>query len=631
LSHDGKYYEEYLTKKIQYTNDKISNAGETTLTSDDEILNEARHALDEGNKEVGAKLLLAASNRFAEKGVYKKAAKIFEECALVFKDLYEADECFKAFDNATLMLIRLPQEPEVHKEIVRLNIHAAKIAEEAAEYKKAADFYFRAQDFAPSDEEQAELSIKAADALEILADTREEEGKFEETVNLLRKVGRLYYTAGDDELGERINARAVRVAQRWADLSKKNEDFLSAGNALAEAAQLMETKGESPEATRIMMEAGELYEAAELFEKAGNIYDAAQVAYKLQRLTSSRKQAITKAAEAYLKAQGAPEAVAPLLVKAGNMFKEIERPMRAKWAFLHGNELFGELAKKAQSQNETESEMKYLRFQAMCLLNWGQNDVASEIYIKVISHYLNEAKKEEQNGNKELQAVSLEEAAEVLRESGRLAEATDHLGHAIELYVQLAEEASTSGDHEGSSRLYGKAADCALKLDDKEKHESFHSLASEKAERAAEYYEELGVPELATIWLRTAGKEALVTQSPEMIEKSIELLTKSAEGFRDVNEHKEAFEDLFTVFETRFLNYAKKRRPIKDTIKLMDEAAATDQDEFMIAIVTLVRALNTGNHIGALLILQENEEDMLDKAVRIRKLIEHSKKVRPTK
>jgi hypothetical protein len=156
-------------------------------------------------------------------------------------------------------------------------------------------------------------------------------------------------------------------------------------------------------------------------------------------------------------------------------------------------------------------------------------------------------------------------------------------------------------------------------------------MASEKAESAADYYRELGVPELATIWLRTAGKEALLTQSSEMIEKSIELLTKSAEGFREVNEHKEAFEDLFTVFETRFLHYANKQRPIKTTIKLLDEAAATVHDEAMIAIVTLVRALNTGNHIGALLILQENEEDMLDKADRIRKLIEHSKKVRPVK
>ena len=93
-----------------------------------------------------------------------------------------------------------------------------------------------------------------------------------------------------------------------------------------------------------MMEAGELYEAAELYEKAGNIYDAAQEAYKIQRLTSARNQAMSKAAEAYLKMEGAPEAVAPLLVKGGNMFLEIGRPMKAKWAFKRGNELFGELA-----------------------------------------------------------------------------------------------------------------------------------------------------------------------------------------------------------------------------------------------------------------------------------------------
>ena len=41
-------------------------------------------------------------------------------------------------------------------------------------------------------------NIEAADALEILADAREEEENFEETISLLRKVGRLYYTAGDE-------------------------------------------------------------------------------------------------------------------------------------------------------------------------------------------------------------------------------------------------------------------------------------------------------------------------------------------------------------------------------------------------------------------------------------------------
>ncbi|MFW9810263.1 MAG: hypothetical protein ACFFE6_12875, partial [Candidatus Thorarchaeota archaeon] len=337
--------------------------------TDQDILKEARSALKEGNKEVAGKLLLAAASRLSDKMEYKEAAKVYEEAAVVFRDAYDASESFKAFDNVTLMLIRLPQEESVYQEIVRVNKEAAKVAEEATEYKRAAEFYFRAQDFA-SDEEKRELNIKAADALENLADIREEEEDFAEAVSLLRKVSRLYYTAGDDELGERINDRAARLARRWADIAKNNGDFLSAGNALAEAAQIMDT-GESTEAMRIMMEAGELYEAAELFEKAGNIYDAAQEAYKLQRLTSARNQAMSKAAEAYLKTQGSAEAVAPLLVKGGNMFLEISRPMKAKWAFKRGNELFGELAEKAKSRNDVESEMKYYRFQAMCLEKWG--------------------------------------------------------------------------------------------------------------------------------------------------------------------------------------------------------------------------------------------------------------------
>ncbi|MFX1561056.1 MAG: hypothetical protein ACFFBL_10760 [Promethearchaeota archaeon] len=600
------------------------------MTNDDEILKEARTALEEGNKEQGARLLLAYANRLASKKEYKQAAKFYEECALAFRDVYEAEEAFKAFDNATLMLIRQPQEPEVFQEIVRLNKDAAKVAEQAIEYKKAADFYFRAQDFVESDDEKNDLNIKAADALENLADVKEDEENYAEAVSLLRKVSRLYYTGGDDELGERINDRAARLARKWAEMAKKNGDYLSAGNALAEAAQIMDT-GESTEAARIMMEAGELYEAAELFEKAGNIYDAAQESYKLQRLTSARNQAMSKAAEAYLKTQGAPEAVAPLLVKGGNMFLEIGRPMKAKWAFKRGNELFGELAKKAKSQHDTESEMKYYRFQAMCLEKWGEHDESKKLYKQVIDHYLQEATKEEEVGNKENQAVSLEEAAEVLDESGNESEAKKHLERALELYVELADESSTSGDPESGSKLYSKAAECAMKLGDKERYESFHWMASEKAENAAEYYQELGVPELATIWVRTAGLEALLTNSSEMIEKAIDLLNKSGEGFKEANELKEAFEDFFRVFETRFIHYPQQRRPIKTAIKQMDEIAVKTQDEVMLAVMSLVRALNTGNHIGALLILQENEEALLDKGTRIRALIEQSKIERPVR
>jgi len=170
-----------------------------------------------------------------------------------------------------------------------------------------------------------------------------------------------------------------------------------------------------------------------------------------------------------------------------------------------------------------------------------------------------------------------------------------------------------------------------MKLGDNDRHESFHWMASEKAENAADYYHELGVPELATIWVRTAGLEALETNSNDMIDKAIELLTKSAEGFKEANEQREAFEDLFTVFETRFLNIPDKKRPINKSIKMMEDIATSTQDEILVAIASLARALNSGNHIGALMILQENEEDLLSKAERIRSLIEHSKVVRKIK
>ncbi|MCJ7817864.1 MAG: hypothetical protein MUP60_03340 [Candidatus Thorarchaeota archaeon] len=595
------------------------------------LLETARKALDEGKMEKGVKILVQIADKMGSNGEYEEAARLYEEAALIYRDLYEAEDSFELFDKATLMLVRLPQDFEIYTELVRLNISAAIIAETAEEYKKAADFYFRAKDFAMTPEEQQTLTVKAADALENIADDKETEEHYGDAIAILRKVGRLYYTAGDDELGDRISDRAVRIARKWADISKKKGDYLSAGNALAEASQLMQTKGESPDATRTMMEAGELYEAANLFEKAGNIYDAAQEAYKLQRLTSARTNAISKSAEAYLKSQGPPEAVAPLLVKAGGMFKEINRPMKAKWAFLQANELFGELAERAKKQNDIESQMKYLRFQAMCLLNWGQNEVASEIYIKVISHYLNQAKQEREANNKEQQAVSIEEAAEVLLESGRATESKTHLEDALVLYVQLAEQAKAEEDNEGSSRFFSKAADCAIKLENKKTSTEFHKLSSEMAEKAAHYYKDLGISELTTVWLRTAGLEALATESDEMIQKSIELLTNSASGFIEKSEYKEAFEDLFIVFETRFLHYADKKRPITSIIKQMDELATITQSETMISIVVLVRALNAGNHISALLILQENEEDMLNKAERIRKLINYSKNVRTEK
>jgi len=610
----------------------VLDKGETaTLTSEDELLKEARKILEEGNKEEGVKKLLKVAEKLEGKTEYDQAAKLYEEAALIYRDLYHADECFKMFDKATIMMIRMPQSPEVYKEIVRLNMTAAKIAEVATEHKKAADFYFRAKDFAMTDEEKNNLNIRAADALENIADIMEEKENFSETVSLLRKVGRLYYTAGDDELGARINDRAVRVAQRWANISKSKGDYVSAGNALAEAAQIMQTIGESPEATRTMMEAGDFYEAAQLFEKAGNIYDAAQEAYKLQRLTSARNQALAKAAEAYLKMEGKPEAVAPLLVKGGNMFNEIGRVMKAKWAFKRASEMFDELAKKASNERDTESEKKYLRYQAMCLKMWGYEDQAKEIYTNVTEFYLGQAQDQSKAGDKELQAVALEEAAEVFLESGQTDESNMYIEQAINLYVELAEEKSSPEDSEAASKLYSKAADCAIRLSDSERNETYHGMASEKAEQAAEFYNQLGVPELSTIWIRTAGTEALQTNSKEMLEKAINLLEKSAEGFKAANALKESFEDLFLVFETRFMHYPEKRRPIKQTISSMDEIAKILLDDIINALMSLIRALNEGNHIGALLILQENEEDLLEKADRIRKMIAQSKVVRAAK
>lgn len=600
------------------------------MTSD-EILKTARKTLEEGKKEEGVKQLIQAADQLASEMEYEKAAKVYEEAALIYKDLYDADECFKTFDKATLMLVRLPQDDDVYTELVRLNTAAAKIADAATEYKKAADFYFRAKDFAMSDDVKQSLNIRAADALENIADVKEEEENYADAIGLLRKVSILYFSADDDELGERINTRAVKIAQHWAEISKSKGDFLSAGNALAEAAQIMQSQGESPEATRTLMEAGEFYESANLFEKAGNIYDAAQEAYKLQRLTSARNQALYKAAEAYMKMEGKPEAVAPLLVKGGNMFHELGRVMKTKWAFKRASEMFAELAKKAQSDNDVESEKKYLRFQAMCLRNWGHEQSAEQIYSEVREYYLNQASKLSESGDKELQALALEEAAEVFAESGQQDESRKLIEQSIDLYIELADAAAVSEDPETSSKLYSKAADCAVKLEDTERNESFHWMASEKAEKAAEYYKELGVPELETIWTRTAGLEALQTNSKKMAEKAIDLLTNSAEGFKEANELHEAFEDLFAVFEARFLYYPNKRRPIKATIKQMAEISMMHQDDSISAVLSIVRAMNEGNHIGALLMLQENEEDLLAKADRIRKLIAQSKEVRPTK
>ncbi|MHA1577072.1 MAG: hypothetical protein ACTSU3_06895, partial [Candidatus Thorarchaeota archaeon] len=406
------------------------------MSSEKEKLQQAMKAIEDGEKEVALKLLTQVADSFSEKEQYEKAANLYEKSAFLARDLYRADDAFSLLESAIVMLLRLGST-DVHPEIARMNIAAGEIAEEAVEFKMAAEFYSRAADFVTDAGERKKLMTKAGDALESLADLSEEEKDYPKAVSLLKKVGRIYFSVGDIELGDRIYVRAARIALTWGELAKVRKDFLSAGNAYAEAAQLKQATGESVEAIRTMMEAGDLYSRIDLHEKAGNIYDAASEAYKMQRLTSARKLAMTKAAESYLKMEGKPEIISPLLVKAGNIFTEINRPMKAKWAFKKASDLFAELAQKAVDERDFESEKSYLRHQAMCLQKWGYKEEAAAIYQKVTEHFLNQAKAEEERSNKESQAIFLESAAETLYEADAKVEAQIHMEKALEIYIEL--------------------------------------------------------------------------------------------------------------------------------------------------------------------------------------------------
>ncbi|MHA2379583.1 MAG: hypothetical protein ACXADS_09900 [Candidatus Thorarchaeota archaeon] len=604
------------------------STGANVVPSADKLLMDAKAALEEGRREAAAKSITLAAKVFGSQEEYENAATLYERAAFIYRDLYSAYESYQSFDNATLMLIRQPSSDKIHKKIVDLNLKAGDIAEEATDYKRAADFYFRAADFAADEEEKRGLTLKAADALESLADVREIEEDLESAVSLLKKVGRLYYTAGDNELGGRISDRAAKVSLKWAVKAKRDEDLLSAGNAFAEAAQIVQTQGELPEAARLMMEAGDLYEAVGLFEKAGNIFDAAQEAFMFLRQTSARKTAMMKAAEAYLKMEGIPEVVAPLLVKSGNLFREAGSDMKAKWAFKRGNELFGELAAKARENEEVESEKSFLRYQAMCLLKWGREGEANEIYQEVVNYYLKQAMSEQENRQKEAQAVALEAAAEVLDESGEKQEARLHSQTALGIYIGLAKEHENSQQFDESSKYYSKAAECAKSLGDDETSQAYHRVSSQIAERAAKVYEESGIPEIATIWLRTAGTEALRTGDDGLVDGAIDLLNRSADGFGKVGETANTFEDLFAVFEAIFTYRPDNREEIAKTLTRMDEIARTEQNFKMESLMAVLHPLEKGNPTAALLTLQEREEELLPKRERLLKLVEQSKRVR---
>lgn len=591
------------------------------MTTDKEKLQKAMKAIDKGEKEVALQLLTQVADSFSEKEQYKKAANLYEKSAFLARDLYRADDAFGLMESAIVMLLRLGSS-EAHPEIARMNIAAGKIAEEATEFKMAAEFYSRGADFVSDDDERKELMTKAGDALENLADASEQEKDYPKTVSLLKKVGRIYYSVGDDELGERIHIRATRVALTWGEVAKVRKDFLSAGNAFAEAAQLKQALGESVEAIRTMMEAGDLYDQIDLHEKAGNIYDAAAEAYKMQRLTSARKLAMTKAAESYLKMEGKPEVISPLLVKAGDIFTEINRPMKAKWAFKKASDLFAELAQKAVDERDIESEKSHLRHQAMCLGKWGHREESQAMYKNVIEYFLDQAKAEEERSNKESQAIFLESAAETLYEADNAVEGQKHMERALEIYIELADSYSTSGNNDEGSKFYSKAAACAGKLNDSDRQSSFHWIASDKAEEAAAVYKEMDLAELATIWIRTAGTEALNTKDPKMIEKAIDLLQESARGFKAAHEEREAFDDLFTVTEIIIKHDPSAIGKLAEIIKEMELIISFTQEDSMIAAMPIIKAISNGNHLSALMMLQEREEDLPKKRDRLKSLVD---------
>ncbi len=590
------------------------------VVTDKEKLQKAMQAIKDDKKELALRLLTQVAESFSAKNMHDKAARIFEKAGLLARDIDLTDEALGLVEKATVEHMRKASDV-IHTEIVRLNLLAAEIAMTAKNYGAAAEYCFRAVDFA-SDDEKDKITLKAVEALESLADRREEEGKLKDTIGLVKKVSRLYYSLGDEELGARVNDRALRTAFRWAEIAKQEGNHLEVGNALGEAAQILQSGDEFVEAARQMIDAGEQYEAVHLYEKAGNIYDAAQEVFLLERLTSARNQAMFKAAEAYVKMDGKPEVVAPLMVKAGDMFSELNSEMKARWAYKRANELFEELANKAAEDQDVESEKMYLRYQAMCLKKWGNEEEAEEIYNDVIGFFLNEAKSEEQNENKELEAASLEAAADTLVEAERNDEARIHRERAIELYVELADMNAASGTPDESSRFYSKAAESAGKLGDLKRKESFHWIASEKAEEASKLYEDLDVQELATVWTRTAGLEALNVDQDEMRDKGTDLLEKSAQGFKSAGEQEEAFEDLFTVYETIF-KFGKddSRARLDAVVKEMDDIAKRSKDEKLLATIGVIHAVQKDKYIAALLALQEKEEELLDRRDTLRAII----------
>jgi len=149
----------------------------------------------------------------------------------------------------------------------------------------------------------------------------------------------------------------------------------------------------------------------------------------------------------------------------------------------------------------------------------------------------------------------------------------------------------------------------------------YHRISSEMAIKAAKFYINLGVKELATIWTRTAGLEVLITKQDELVDLGIALLRKSAKGFEDIKELKDAFEDYYMVFVTLFERNPNDKETIKNLLEKLDTLSKTLQDDSIAGVLSVLKSMERGNFTAALLTLQEREEDLLDKWDLLHRLI----------
>ncbi len=593
------------------------------MPSLEDVLNAAKQKLERGEKAEAARLILMAAKALSGRSLQSRAARLYEEAAEIYHSIPMPEECIDALDNAVLMLLRAESDSQhLQPEITRISEKAGRVAEEIGDFKRAAEYYSRAAEFSTTSDEKTRLSTLAADALENLADTLELEGDFNSVIALLKKSSRIYFAVGDYELGQRLNERALRIALKWAEDGKKKGDLLTAGNATAEAAQIKQAIGDIVGATRLMILAGDYYDAAGLHEKAGNIYDAANELLRGQRLTSASRAAAAKAAEAYMKMEGKPQIVAPLLIRAANIFAELGLGVKSKWAFKRAADLFEGLAKNAAAEKDIEAQKKYLRFQAMCLKKWGDCEQADAIYFDVISYYLQQTQTPETTENMEQQALAFEEAATVLYEADRREQAYSHMERAIEIYVELADRRQVAEQPDESSKYYTRAAEIAARLNDVSRADTFHMMASIKAQRAARMYTQMEILELATTWWRTAGLEALATQDRRAARQAIRCLRCSARGFKKINELKEAFEDLYTIFTAVIQYYPFHTDYLHKILIEMEEISMTTKDSKMSKIISVLRPIQKRMHVAALLALQENERDLLDKRDTLKRIID---------